>query len=214
MFEAQKALSDYIGYECEDKFEKDILALYSELGELSKEWRGFKYWSKNQKPIKVLHTTAGANAENAVYAWCGECAEKTYTHDYEFEKIVKRDHECSCGYEVDYFRAKNPLLEEYVDCLHFILEIGIGLKVNPSHIEMAVDTSNIKTHSYTDITSQFICIADSISRVCKLKSIEEYEIVLLELIALGEMLGLAWEEIEQAYYEKNKINHERQDNGY
>ena len=35
------------------------------------------------------------------------------------------------------------------------------------------------------------------------------------LLSLGIMsLGFTWEQIEQAYFEKNKINHERQENGY
>jgi dimeric dUTPase (all-alpha-NTP-PPase superfamily) len=31
---------------------------------------------------------------------------------------------------------------------------------------------------------------------------------------LGEMLGFTEEQIEQAYFEKNKINHQRQEVGY
>jgi dimeric dUTPase (all-alpha-NTP-PPase superfamily) len=31
---------------------------------------------------------------------------------------------------------------------------------------------------------------------------------------LGEMLGFTWDEIEQAYFAKNKINHVRQETGY
>ncbi|TCK01363.1 UNVERIFIED_ORG: dUTPase-like protein [Anoxybacillus amylolyticus] len=33
-------------------------------------------------------------------------------------------------------------------------------------------------------------------------------------IALGEMLGFTWEEIEEAYLRKNAVNHERQNSGY
>lgn len=37
----------------------------------------------------------------------------------------------------------------------------------------------------------------------------------LELyIGLGEMLGFTWDQIEEAYYAKNKVNHERQNTGY
>src|SRR5699024_12342750 len=37
----------------------------------------------------------------------------------------------------------------------------------------------------------------------------------LELfLKLGEMLGFTWEQIEESYFAKNKINHERQANGY
>ena len=33
-------------------------------------------------------------------------------------------------------------------------------------------------------------------------------------IGLGEMLGFTREQIETAYLDKNKINHQRQENGY
>ncbi|GKU81223.1 dUTP diphosphatase [Niallia sp. NCCP-28] len=50
LFEKQKVLRDRIGYQGEDRFEKLILALLVELGECANEWRGFKFWSKNQNP--------------------------------------------------------------------------------------------------------------------------------------------------------------------
>jgi dimeric dUTPase (all-alpha-NTP-PPase superfamily) len=34
------------------------------------------------------------------------------------------------------------------------------------------------------------------------------------MLSLGEFLGFTGEEIEQAYFAKNKINHVRQETGY
>ncbi len=34
------------------------------------------------------------------------------------------------------------------------------------------------------------------------------------LIGLGEILGFTWSQIEQAYFEKNAVNHKRQETGY
>ena len=34
------------------------------------------------------------------------------------------------------------------------------------------------------------------------------------MLGLGEMLGFKWEHIEEAYYSKYQVNHERQDSGY
>src|SRR5690554_588421 len=50
----------------------------------------------------------------------------------------------------------NPLLEEYVDCLHFILSIGLELKI---------DQVNIETDYfyYEDITFSFNTVFDGIS---------------------------------------------------
>ncbi|MFY0167293.1 dUTP diphosphatase, partial [Bacillus anthracis] len=33
-------------------------------------------------------------------------------------------------------------------------------------------------------------------------------------LGLGKKLGFTFEEIEQGYYKKNEVNHQRQDNGY
>ncbi|WP_338088272.1 dUTP diphosphatase [Lysinibacillus composti] len=38
--------------------------------------------------------------------------------------------------------------------------------------------------------------------------------VFKEFTVLGEQLGFTWEQVENAYLEKNKINHERQLSGY
>nr|QRZ17779.1 dUTP diphosphatase [Virgibacillus sp. AGTR] len=41
-----------------------------------------------------------------------------------------------------------------------------------------------------------------------------YRILFMQFIRLGEMLGFTTEQIEQAYLDKNKVNHERQANDY
>lgn len=96
------------------------------------------------------------------------------------------------------------ILEEYVDGLHFILSIGLELGVDKS-----LETLDIKPFFYNKIAEQFN----------KLFILEwnfkfDYEFGLDLFIALGEMLGFTWREIEQAYLEKNKVNHQRQDDGY
>src|SRR5690625_4915991 len=94
LFETQRILDEKIvkekGLEGQDLLDEKILALQVELGELANEWRGFKYWSTDQKArTEVFETSPLPN-----------------------EPLVVK---------------KNPLLEEYVDCLHFILSIGLEL---------------------------------------------------------------------------------------
>src|SRR5690606_40144391 len=89
LFEMQRKLDEKIlerfpHLRNEDLLPKKILALQVELGELCNCWRGFKFWSHDQKPRTV-------------------------------KRIENRKH------------RQNPLLEEYVDCLHFILSIAIEL---------------------------------------------------------------------------------------
>ena len=110
LFEAQKKLDAHIekskGLEGQNLLDKKILALQVELGELANEWRGFKFWSEDKEP----------NAKEEVV--CGFCDEGVI-HDGRSAPGV-------CGWCLgDYVEScKNPLLEEYVDCLHFILSIG------------------------------------------------------------------------------------------
>jgi dimeric dUTPase (all-alpha-NTP-PPase superfamily) len=174
LFQTQKVLRDRINYNEPDRFNKLVLALLVEIGECANEWRGFKFWSKDQEP-RTFDTSLFFGDEDL---------------------------------QVDY---KNPLLEEYVDGLHFVLELG--LELNYTDLEIWVIEEK-------NITNQFM---DCISRAYNLqfqmrvtgKVIKEmYELLFGAFIGLGEMLGFTWEQVEQAYYDKNKINHERQSNGY
>jgi dimeric dUTPase (all-alpha-NTP-PPase superfamily) len=101
----------------------------------------------------------------------------------------------------------NPLLEEYVDGLHFVLELGIELNIK---LEMFRWDMEI----YDDINIQFIWISNSVTKLFIYPEEDTYHLLLCEFIGLGKMLGFTWEEIEQAYFEKNKINHQRQEVGY
>lgn len=110
----------------------------------------------------------------------------------------------------------NPLLEEYVDGLSFVLEIGIEIAeeirfdVRDYFIEIE-DEIRGKSQKSKTTTEQF-------NYLFYLTSTVGYDFDFSYLFAayyhLGEMLGFTWEQIEQAYYDKNKINHERQTNGY
>lgn len=179
LFETQKVLRDRINYNEPDRFNKLILALQVEIGECANEWRGFKFWSKDQEPR---------------------------TYKLEYNPIT--------GDPLQGYRSinynKNPLLEEYVDGLHFVMDIGLERGFTNRDFQ----DHNIKTHTYDDITAQFIWISHSVTEVYKSLDEDEYEILVCEYLALGKMLGFTWEQIEQAYFKKNQINHRRQDNGY
>jgi len=111
----------------------------------------------------------------------------------------------------------NPLLEEYVDCLHFILSIGLEIGIRPDelkdlHIWNADGVSQFNSlFAYASELYTFYWSVEYTKEEMKSKYIN-----LLEgLLGLGIYgLGFTWEQIEQAYYDKNKINHERQDNNY
>ena len=198
--ETQKALTARIEKEHprkpgEDRLSKKILALMVELGELANEWRGFKFWSNDKNPRTLIHVpcelcygTGFDRYENGMYDYdvpCPECHGKQVL-------------------------VKYPLLEEYVDCLHFILDIWMergfeGRTWNLSAVE-GLKQSNI--------TDQFSYLFSKIGDFNMIRNHNNYMYIVPLFIGLGEMLGFTWKEIEQAYYKKNEINFQRQDNSY
>ena len=107
----------------------------------------------------------------------------------------------------------NPLLEEYVDCLHFILSIGLDLRMDEVADELDLE------YVCRDIIDCFVYLNSDITDLYYVRENDDvnsdfYESLFSKFIRLGKLLGFTWEQIEKAYLEKNKINHERQESGY
>jgi dimeric dUTPase (all-alpha-NTP-PPase superfamily) len=195
LFEIQAKLDAHIEKEHprqpgEDRLAKKILALMVELGELANEARFFKYWSHDQEPRIVVR-------EWKLY----EDTIKEYgdsTHR-RYEGVVRPV-------------LRQPLLEEYVDCLHFILSIGNDIIGELTDSEIEDILLNAKEDS-GDVVETFI-VLNSCS--CELKFREKYDYISLLTIflSLGLTLGFTWDQVEQGYLAKNKINHQRQESGY
>jgi len=190
LFETQKLLDNRIVDEHnlhgQDLLPQKILALQVELAELAQNWRGFKFWSRDQEP--------------RTFEWVGKC-EKCNGHGVDDENIS-----CpNCAGTGD--GNKNPLLEEYADCLHFILSIGNELNFDQyKHKYIPIQKDSI--------IEQFIFINTKAGTLSFFKAETDYNHIIQNFLGLGEMLGFTWSEIEQSYYEKNAINHTRQDNSY
>lgn len=184
LFDTQKVLRDRIGYNGEDRFEKLILALLVEIGECANEWRGFKFWSKDQEPRTSMNTCNHCNRLGRKA--CIGCYGKLY---------------------------KNPLLEEYVDGLHFLLEIGLELKY--TNLSLAsYETPSIE-YQFNEVISACCKVRESVeSDWQEEEKQDEFDNLCMGFIGLGRMLGFTWDQIEEAYFEKNKVNHVRQDTGY
>lgn len=205
LFELQHQLDEHIEKEHprkpgEDRLAKKILALQVELGELCNCWRGFKYWSHDQEPrTKVT---------------CQYCDGRGYFDTGLIEDGMPYTEGCAYCQGTGYEEQKNPLLEEFVDCLHFILSIGLEI-TEP-------DMINLKRWNLTkadNITEQFLWVMADVTDLYNGLYHDgnfkfDYEYLLLQFIHLGEMLGFTWEQVEESYFEKNRINHERQKNGY
>lgn len=183
LFKIQEQLDERIvkekGLEGQDLLDKKILALQVELGELANCWRGFKFWSHDQEPRiekRTYKTCPSCNGEYVDSCWmCGHSGQVV-------DKII------------------NPLLEEFVDCLHFFLSIGLDLDINTngSYFPSAGD----------DVLIQFAVINRYVAELwweChdngKNKSVK-WLYAFSRFIKLAELLGFTWDEIEQSYLEK------------
>jgi dimeric dUTPase (all-alpha-NTP-PPase superfamily) len=110
----------------------------------------------------------------------------------------------------------NPLLEEYIDGFHLVLQSGILLK-EEGLIYMGSVYEDVYT--YASLSEQFKRIYTAITDLniayVSQRNIERKFNHLMELyLGLGKLLGFTEQEILAAYIEKNKINHERQRDGY
>lgn len=148
--------------------------------------------------IKENHNLKNANLANnkilALFVEVGELANETRC--FKFWSLKEPS-------------EKNIILEEFVDCLHFILSIGIEL----NFFNIKFDELEIK-ESHTSLTNSFLDFYDSISKLNISKSLKNYKEVFSRFILLGKNLNFTPIEIEDAYLQKNKINHQRQEDGY
>lgn len=212
LFETQATLDEHIMQEHpeirgQDNLDWKILALQVELAECANEWRGFKKWSKDQEPRTEIFVECKLclGSGDANYEMIQEAAEGIGGHEYI-------DCESCEGSGSD--GPKNPLLEEYVDCLHFILSIGLEEVINPKMTWDEID------NCIEDVTRQFAEVFEAVvelGKSCRMHcgfSETDWVELFENFYILGKKLGFTWEQIEAAYFEKNQINHARQANGY
>lgn len=112
-----------------------------------------------------------------------------------------------------YWSQKPPaprevILEEYVDGLHFILSLGIEMGFHHEELNLDLD------HQETSLVEQFQIVFDKVSELNKKRNLHSYEQLFSAFLQLGRLLGFEKEEMTEAYFEKNKVNHQRQDEGY
>jgi dimeric dUTPase (all-alpha-NTP-PPase superfamily) len=158
LFTMQIALDQHIekkhGLQEEDLFNRKVLALLVEIGELANETRCFKFWS------------------------------------------VKPPSE------------KQIILEEFVDGVHFILSLGIECNFHMQTLSFT------KAPTKVSVTDQFLMINQCVIRFQNTKCVTDYIALFEAFLQLAMLLGITYEEMEQAYLDKNEVNYQRQQNNY
>lgn len=100
----------------------------------------------------------------------------------------------------------NPLLEEFVDKIHFSLELGIIISMRGATINNLLKHKTV-VEQYLELYEKALVFRQQPTQYRWLNMMQV-------LLGLGEMLGFTWEEIEQAYQIKHAINIQRQASGY
>ena len=199
LFEAQAKLEARINENHppglgEDRLSSKTLALIMELGELVQNWRGFKYWSNHRNPRTTLNCEI-----------CRGAGGHYNTYDDAKNKTNRKPCKYCGGTGAQ--EGVNPLLEEYVDCLHFIISIGLDLNADPTSLFIPIfeDEAN---------NEMFLSIINDVLTLDLKRDDTLYQWTFTRIAGLGVALGFTSEQIESAYYTKNKINHARQENNY
>lgn len=103
---------------------------------------------------------------------------------------------------------QNVILEEFVDGIHFILSLGIVCGFDKREFSLEKD------QSADSLTDQFLKVYERITLFQKGKGFAEFLDLFNSYMALASLMGISTEEIQQAYFQKNEVNYQRQQNNY
>lgn len=203
------------GLQDADLVANTYVALQVELAEFANEARWFKHWSNDQEP-------RNKDIE------CHVCEGKgDFISDIDHFEIIKEN----CGYcDGTGIQEKNPLLEEFVDSLHFFLSLAIQkgwekqlyvyeeaiLDLQEEGFDGGLSGVYLELIYYLNKSYMENNKDEKIENAFG-KTVQEFyfNTAWFLFIAIG-LIGFEFteEQIEQAYIDKNKVNHERQENGY
>lgn len=102
--------------------------------------------------------------------------------------------------------AKEVVLDEYADGLHFLLSLGVDISTSKK-------CYGLTEHS-SDLTKQFHLVYSKIEQF-KIKQDESTYIDMFQAyLNLIPLLDSTWEEVKEAYYKKLGENYHRQETNY
>lgn len=177
----------------EERFNKTLVALSVEIAEVANTVEHFKFWKDDKGKVDEKRFEKLQPPE-----YMKEFVEIQYWDNKE-KKIIS------------FAEAhKLTLVEECSDALHFILSLA-------NQIEYEVDESLIKSFKYprhpldtlyVALQNKIINLATGYDKLGSLKSLLSF------YTSYAIELDITPQKLEQAYYDKNKINYERLENGY
>ena len=187
-------LADKAPMTAEERFNKTLVALSVEIAEVANCAEHFKFWKDNKGKVdskRFIVTPVVVN--NLIKDDYLDNLDNT-TMQYVTEKQAHR----------------LTLIEECSDALHFILSLAtqIGYEIDESLIKSFRYPRHPLDTLYVALQNKIINLATGYDKLGSLKSLLSF------YTSYAIELGITPLELEQAYYDKNKINYERLENGY
>lgn len=186
------------GLEGKDLFPNTVLALQVELAEFANEGRWFKHWSNDQEPrIKVAtgeYMTVNGGKEVALYKnlLLEEFVDAVHfflsianQKGWQDALYISSEPFAECDEKMQRVGKKKYLTDVYLEMIYFLMKSY--MEINPEDKKIA--GFHMNTYNFRLAWSLFMTIG---------------------------IIGFDFtpEQIEEAYYKKNKINHDRQESGY
>ena len=185
-------LADKTPMTAEERFNKTLVALSVEVAEVANTVEHFKFW-KDGKGMKV-----DDKRFDIVDLQIGR--RNVYWDTVEEEELFPEQ------------AHRLTLIEECSDALHFILSLANQLDENISTMEFLInDGIYSKEEHYRDL--QYLINYMEYREEINFKN-EWIRSITEGFCCYTYSLGVKFKELEQAYYDKNKINYERLENGY
>lgn len=184
-------LADKAPMTAEERFNKTLVALSVEIAEVANTVEHFKFWKDNK----------------------GKVDEKRFIESVSI--LTREEDGLLYDSHLDVYVTQNEahrltLIEEFSDCLHFLLSLAnqIDYEIDTKLIKIVKYPRNQLDTLYVALQNKIINLATGYDKLGSLKSLVSF------YMSYVNELGITLQGLEQAYYDKNKINYERLEDGY
>lgn len=170
----------------EERFNKTLVALSVEIAEVANTVEHFKFWKDNK----------------------GKVDKSRFIEDWDYtgaQVIGYYDKQDGFIASINYEKAHRlTLIEECSDALHFILSLAnqLGWDLMTGH------------NSTRNLDKRYLSLQKLIDEIDFQRSGCEAQTFMDNFMGYILLLDITPQELEQAYYDKNKVNYERLENGY
>ena len=168
----------------EERFNKTLVALSVEIAEVANTVEHFKFWKENKGKVDEKRFIESRSILT------GEKDGLLYDSHLDVYVTQNEAH-------------KLTLVEECSDALHFILSLanqcGDSLGVD---LDLVEGQKHLKDNYYMAIQQDLF------------STVSGNRWLMQAFLNYVKSLGITPQELEQAYYDKNKVNYERLENGY